>query len=424
MTQPTVNAQRVAAFRAKKRSEMGTAAYKAEEARKRKERRQRKARQAAEPSQSQNSRSTENLATEDHKRQLQELIKTLQEEVARPRRTLPEVRALIQEQSSPSRVKNVREADDCDDLLKMVISAKLKHAAANKKTITKSSIKTQFNRVQNIYKKIYNKKMNCADFEWVRDTKKIIDFIHSGKTWKTPASQNSQFSALASILSVLSGYEKEYNIYSDVSTDKAKQIKKDAEEIRLTDKEKAIILPWSEIKNVYTKKRTGDRADQHKAIAAITILMPPRRNEDYRLLTITDGTDDMTDDKNYILVKDGIPLKLIYNKYKTAKTFGKQEFDIPEKLADQLATYIKKDKLKNGNPLFGTQKKNYYKNFTTQIQDAYQSLAGKPLTINLLRHAYITDFLSTKRTPAQRRKLANQMAHSVEQQNLYDRIDI
>ena len=375
----SANAQRVRDSRARTRANIGDNAYKAQEAAKRK---------------------------------------------ARRHRTQQETTTVTHSEDSKNELEN------CNDLLKLVTKAKMKLAKASGKIITEKTIANQFTKVQNIYKFMNDgKKSNCTDLGWVRNTKNVISFIQSGDRWKTKSSQNSQLSALASILVAMKGYEQAYTIYSNLSSENAKEMGEDADEIKLTENEKQNIVPWHKIQNIY-KKTTGEQNLESKALIALLTLLPPRRNQDYRLLTLSNNVKLANANKsyNYLIVDKNInPIKLIYNKFKTAKSFGTQEFNVPPRLGLILKAYIKDYEIEMGEPLFYTKKggkKGYHANFTQLITNVFKPHTGKNTTINLLRHALITDFLSKKRTPAQKKRLANLMGHSVAQQALYDRIDL
>ena len=67
-----------------------------------------------------------------------------------------------------------------------------------------------------------------------------------------------------------------------------------------------------------------------KALMAVYLLMPPSRLTDYQYMVITDadGLKNIDDDSNYIVMKNTRPVKMIFNNYKTAGSFGVQKFNI------------------------------------------------------------------------------------------------
>lgn len=151
-------------------------------------------------------------------------------------------------------------------------------------------------------------------------------------------------------------------------------------------------------------------------------MLPPRRVEDISLLTLTNDEDNLLNKLNYVVIKDGVPTKLVYFRFKTDKTYGKHEVMIPANLKNVLTKYINARELKSGDPLFGTRRNTYYKNFSGNVSDAFSKYTKKKLTANVLRHSFISDFLRTKRSTAQKRKIALDMGHSTATQAAYDRI--
>ena len=58
---------------------------------------------------------------------------------------------------------------------------------------------------------------------------------------------------------------------------------------------------------------------EHRALIALYTLIPPRRIQDMQLLTITNTEVNTNPNLNYLVVKRGIPTKLIFNEYKQCK---------------------------------------------------------------------------------------------------------
>ena len=129
-------------------------------------------------------------------------------------------------------------------------------------------------------------------------------------------------------------------------------------------------------------------------------------------------------DLNYVLLDGVKPVKVIYQNYKTQSVYGVQTFDIPKKLSFILQKYIAEYNLVDGNPLFANNQKTYFKNFGEIISKTFKKyISDKPVSANVLRHSYIIQFLrSAKRTPNERKKIADLMAHSIEMQSMYDRV--
>ena len=384
-------------YRERKRAEMGEVVYKAMEARKRKERRQRN-RVARQPSV---------VHQEEYKNELQSVIDTLKSEIAKPRRTLPQVRALIKGQVD---IKKVRKQANCADLLELVYQAKVKYDVNldRPRGIKKKSVKEQLDKVLNIYKKMTGKTSDCTDFEWLKDTSKVIKFIENHVKWNTSNSKNSQLQAISSILIALDGFNKVYKIYSNASISGRKSINKDLDENKLNDNQP--VVKWKEIKRI----KANDTFDS--ALIGLYTLLPPRRVEDVNLIRLSKTLDK---EKNILLMKDGKPAELIYNVYKTAKTYKSIRIKVPGRLSNILKKYIVDKKLKDGDYLFGNSS-----NFSAVVSAVFGKYIPKKISVNTLRHSYISMYLSKPRSIADKKHIGRLMGHGIGTQAKYMKLNL
>jgi len=108
-------------------------------------------------------------------------------------------------------------------------------------------------------------------------------------------------------------------------------------------------------------------------------LIPPRRSKDYVDFKIK----NVDKDKDNYLEKG----KLVFNSYKTAKTYGRQEVAIPKELSAILNKWIKVNPTDyllfdtNMNPLSSVKLNQRF----NRIFD------GKKVSVNNIRHSYLTD---------------------------------
>lgn len=378
-------AQQVKAYRAKKRAEMGEDAYKAEEARKRKERR---------------------------------LTKKLESSLINNTNLTIPPKPTIKAPAPPYPKTFLRSV-----LIDKIYTAKLQFSKAKKKTLKKSSVENQYKKVENIHMAMFGREMK-ENLNWLSKTDDVLNFIKLNKKWKTPNSKNSQLQAIASILKPFVNYKNEYIIYSTASTDGRLEIKKTDDDNLLSDSERAEILPWSEIKNLY-KKPVMSAED--RALIGIYTLLPPRRVEDVSLIIVLEADDahEVDNDNNFLILDDAEnPSHFIYNRYKTDKTYGSQRIDIPPELKKILKTYLDSEYLPSGYYLFSNDDNEQYKNFSEVVTRVFQKYTNKKLTANLLRHSFISDYLSKPRSINQKKDIALKMGHSVNQQGEYVRLDV
>ena len=299
--------------------------------------------------------------------------------------------------------------DNCEELLDRIFDIKSKYLAglSPPKKIKKQSTAQQFNRVINIYKFMNGgNESNCNSLDWLRGTSMVLKFIDS--RYKTKASRNTQISSIASILFGIPGYENEYLFYSKIATDNNKKIKESTGDNILTDAEKKNTLSWSEIVDILSK--IEDKKD--KALVGLYVLTPPRRL-DYGLMKIGNGNDT---NFNYY-TSEGLK----FNKYKTDKTYGTQMIKISSKLKKIIDDYINEYGLNNGDLLFGTKNGTPYKNFTTFMNKIFKKYTKKTISVNVLRHSFISEYLKTNRSVNDMKKIATLMAHSPTEQKYYFR---
>lgn len=311
-----------------------------------------------------------------------------------------------------------QKTDTCEALFEKVYQAKVKYYdnMIIPKTIKRDSVLQQFKKITNLHKKIVGSATDCNNLYFLKDTNKIISFINTN--YKTDNSRNSQVQAIASILQVLPDYKNEYTFYSKYSTDKRKTINEIAESNLTTKTESKNILSWGKLKDLY---KTQGMSPEHRALIGLYTMIPPRRLE-YQALTITDTEVNHNDNLNYLVIKRGIPTKLIFNKYKTKQTYGIQEFDIAKDLADVLKPHVK-DK-RPGDLVFSTKNNKQIKNFGEYLTNIFKKYTGKAITVNLIRHSFVSNLLKKNKSIANRKKISTMMAQSVAVQGFYNRIDL
>ena len=309
--------------------------------------------------------------------------------------------------------------DKCKGFIEKIFLEKQKYYSklSPPRTIKKSSVVQQFNRVSNMYKNMFKVSMNCSDLEWLRDTDRVVGFVNG--YFRSPNSRVSNISAIASILQVMPEYEAEYEVYSKLLLEEKREILKNAEENKTTPKEQKNILSWDKLKDLY---KNENMSPEHRALIALYTLIPPRRIQDMQLLTITNTEVNNNPNLNYIVVKRGIPTKLIFNEYKTRQTYGVQSFDMTKDLANALKPYIRDKKV--GDPIFPNKDNKYIKNFSEYLTSIFKKYTGKNISVNLIRHAFVSDYLKKNTSIAEKKEISNKMSHSITSQGFYNRIDL
>ena len=161
-----------------------------------------------------------------------------------------------------------------------------------------------------------------------------------------------------------------------------------------------------------------------KLIYQFYTLQPPRRNEDVsRIEIINEGyeKEKLDKNKNYIVIdKNNIAKEIIYNYYKTKKDYGTQIITITnENLKKTIQKDILRHKKKEGDKLFNYSRADTFGNAITRI---FSKVYNMRITLNTIRHSYITWEMREVRNIRYLENLALLMGHSVKEQQLYRRI--
>ena len=245
--------------------------------------------------------------------------------------------------------------------------------------------------------------------------------------------ESTKKTILASITSILAlekekaGYKKVYKFYHDKMMEKAKTQK--AEETPVAnEKQTENWLTWEEVLKKrndlkeacdgFVNEKTLSPAQFNTLLSYVILSLysevPPRRNQDYLNMDVykalkKDKLDELSKDKNYLIVLKGVPTEFIFNVYKTSKTYGQQKVAIPPALRDVLSTYIKRvgSKAKQ-TPLLKTPKAN-------AITRILNKVFGKKVGSSMLRHIY----LSSKYDISEMKEDATGMGHSLNEQREY-----
>ena len=246
----------------------------------------------------------------------------------------------------------------------------------------------------------------------IKTIKKKYENIQSCKGYMAP------FLTLTSYLKILNkmNYEKiriEFEkVYSEII-----EIRKENER----PKTENLIDDFREETILELSKKLGS---DDKMIYQFYTLQPPRRNEDVsRIEIIKEGyeKDRLDKNKNYIVIdENNIANEIIYNYYKTKKDYGTQTIRIKnENLKKTIQKDILRHQKKEGDKLF---KYGRADTFGNAIKRVFTKVYNMRITLNTIRHSYITWEMREVRNVRYLENLALLMGHSVKEQQLYRRI--
>lgn len=246
-------------------------------------------------------------------------------------------------------------------------------------TLSAGSLTTYTSILRSLYKKVFGE--GEVDFSKFDDTDKVLAHLKD----LPPNKRKTILSALV----IVTDNKK----YRDLMLEDVRDYNKEISKQQKTDTQEANWVSQTEVREMFeelkknanliykkTNKTNNDlQVLQNFIILALFTLIPPRRSKDYvdfKIKNINKDTD------NYIEKS-----KLIFNSYKTAKTYGRQEVPIPKELTTILNKWIKTNPTDyllfdaNMNPLSSVKLNQRF----NRIFD------GKKIAVNALRHSYLTD---------------------------------
>ena len=286
----------------------------------------------------------------------------------------------------------------------MNIKEELKELRPN---LSEGSLKTYTSILKNLHKKVFeNKDIEKSDFN---ESRRILTHLQD-----MPANKRKTILSALVVMTDKNEYREMMNgDVSDYNKEIQKQEKSETQQDNWieTDQIREVFDKLENDAKILFKKSNKTNADmqqiQNYVIIALLggIFIPPRRSE-YVYMKIRNVNKD---EDNYIDKN-----KFVFNKYKTSKTYGKQEVAIPQQLKNILnrwiaindGDYLLRDK--NGNPMTSI-KLNQYMN---------RIFGGKKIAVNAMRHTYLTD--KYKQTSEENKKLAKDMTEMGSSTNMAD----
>lgn len=276
--------------------------------------------------------------------------------------------------------------------------------------LSKQSVSTYTSILKNLYSKVFNS--SEIDLTKFNDFKKILDFL---KTLE-PNKRKTVLSALV-ILTDKKEYRsqmlediQQYNEdqHKQEKTEKQNESWVDGDEIRslINNMEK-------EVKLLYKKENLTMSDLQTIQNYIILCLLggsyiPPRRSKDYVDFKI----NDIDKVKNNYMNKN----TLVFNSYKTAKTYGQQIIEIPNELTKILKKWVK---VNPTDYLLFDSNKNQLSN--VKLNQRLNKLFGhKKVGVNQLRHTFLSDkYQESIKTNNEMANDLNKMGSSMVQEKIY-----
>jgi hypothetical protein len=249
-------------------------------------------------------------------------------------------------------------------------------------TLSKSSLTTYSSILKNLFKRVFGEdiEIDLAKFDNVEPVLKYLKDM-------PPNRRKTILSSLVIITDKKPYRDLMATDVRDYNKDISKQVKTEAQEASWVETSdiKAVFDDLRNNADLIMKKKNITASDlqqiQNYIIMCVlgSIYIKPRRSKDFVDFKIknVDKTTDNYMEKN----------KFFFNSYKTAKTYGKQDVDIPVQLRNIILKWSKI------NPteylLFDT---NMNKLSSVKLNQRLNRIFdGKKVGVNQLRHTYLTD---------------------------------
>ena len=248
-------------------------------------------------------------------------------------------------------------------------------------TLGKSSLTTYASILKSLYKKVFGD----GKLEWdnFKESEKILHFLKDLE----PHKRKTILSALVVITDL-----KEYKelMMKDVSA-----YNKDLATQQPTDEQKSNWVKPEQIKDIFTdlktkadmlfKKKTPHTPAELQQIQNYIIVsllsgifVPPRRSKDFCDFKIK----NVQENKDNYLHKS----EMVFNSYKTMKTYGTQRVVIPTALKSILTKWFK---INPTEYLLFDQNMNHLS--PVKLNQRINKIFGGKISVNMLRHSYLTD---------------------------------
>jgi hypothetical protein len=213
-----------------------------------------------------------------------------------------------------------------------------------------------------------------------------------------------------------SKYNKLYRYYASYMIDSNNKYEKERNDNYISEENvKKIITDFSNETLLNNVEKLDDI--NNKLIYALYTLIPPRRLE-YANMYIINKSKKINNKDNYLVIYKYKPVKVIFQDYKTNRTFGVQSYDIPDELAKIIKKYIYKNKLKSGDKLLPFNEKY----LSEVIGKIFFKIYGEKINLNYIRKSYATHINEMNISNNSRSLLALAMGHSLAQSAKYKKI--
>ena len=283
--------------------------------------------------------------------------------------------------------------------------------------IKENSLNAYLSNIRKVFKEVFNNEIDIKHFNKFVKVKKYLETL-------TPSTRKNVMTAIMVLLkafntkkATLNKYEKYFEeLINDYENNYDKQTKSEKENknwITQQELDKQIKELEDKINKYDMSKLTKSQEDtiqQHLLLLLYTEI-PPMRN-DYAQMKVYHEKE--LKGENYIHLKKKV---IILNKYKTSKTYGEKEIEIPDKIIKLIKRWI--DITENEYLLINIRDQNPMTNngLTKYLNKIFKP---KKVSTTLLRKLYLSEKYPVVHDRTDMKKDAYIMGHSLDtQQGIY-----
>ena len=331
----------------------------------------------------------------------------------------------------------------------------LQNEMMNKRSIGKSTAQLYVRNLRILKGKVFNDEEPFdGNLDWLKQTKKIMDYLNTEKT-------NTRKTRLSSIVVAL----KTRDIMDDVtfySDEMYKAINEHNEFIKQNKKSTVQEDNWvtlEDLSNLWNKyKKEVYANDLHKKntliinklqkallqkwlVTSLYVLTPPRRNRDYSTMTTIDYDQYEDLDKkqknanNYLVFKKNNDMFFSIGDYKTnnykegsrMKNRGVDIQKIPAKLKRVIKIWRKFNSEPGASLILNNRGQQMNANALTKyLMRIFEGTGKKKVSSTILRHVFISECPKLKKYRKNKEdaeQIANSMCHSLSEQQKYYKKD-
>lgn len=245
----------------------------------------------------------------------------------------------------------------------------------------------------------------------------------------SPSMKKSMVSSVCALFKYNDDLQVKYPVEKKTWSEALRGINKDElERVSSAQPTPKETLNWVDWKTIAAKERelanTEYGSDRHLLLAMYVLMEPVRSDYGHVHVCVEEQPGKKLDKKgeNYIMLtsKPGGSY-LVLNKYKTSKKYGRFYRSVPDELVRIIAHNLEDHPREfliidtAGSPYTNSGSFNKYVNRTLE------ELFGKRVTINLLRHSFISNLDFNSTTPKRLMEISRNMHHSIGMQQLYRR---